>query len=26
VQEFYPSAAEQQLYELVSDYLMGDKL
>lgn len=26
VQEFYPSAAEQQLYELVSAYLMGDKL
>ncbi len=26
VQEFYPSPAEQQLYELVSDYLMGDKL
>ncbi|HEX3661371.1 MAG TPA: SNF2-related protein [Acidobacteriaceae bacterium] len=26
VQEFYPSAAEQQLYELVSEYLKGDKL
>ena len=26
VQEFYPSAAEQQLYELVSDYLKGEKL
>jgi superfamily II DNA or RNA helicase len=26
VQEFYPSPPEQQLYELVSDYLMGDKL
>ena len=26
VQEFHPSAAEQQLYELVSEYLMGDKL
>ncbi len=26
VQEFYPSPAEQQLYELVSDYLMGNKL
>ncbi len=26
VQEFYPSPAEQQLYELVSDYLMADKL
>jgi superfamily II DNA or RNA helicase len=26
VQEFYPSAAEQQLYELVSDYLKADKL
>ncbi|MBB5062462.1 SNF2-related protein [Granulicella mallensis] len=26
VQEFHPSAAEQQLYEVVSDYLMGDKL
>ena len=26
VQEFYPTAAEQQLYELVSDYLKGEKL
>jgi superfamily II DNA or RNA helicase len=26
VQEFYPSPAEQQLYELVSDYLMGERL
>ena len=26
VQEFSPSAAEQQLYELVSDYLKGEKL
>lgn len=26
VQEFYPTAAEQQLYELVSEYLKGEKL
>lgn len=26
VQEFFPSAAEQELYELVSDYLRTDKL
>jgi superfamily II DNA or RNA helicase len=26
VQEFSPTAAEQQLYELVSDYLKGEKL
>jgi hypothetical protein len=26
VQEFCPTAAEQQLYELVSDYLKGEKL
>jgi superfamily II DNA or RNA helicase len=26
VQEFYPTAAEQQLYELVSDYLKGERL
>jgi len=26
VQEFFPSAAEQQLYELVSDYLKSEKL
>jgi superfamily II DNA or RNA helicase len=26
VQEFFPSAAEQQLYELVSEYLKTDKL
>lgn len=26
VQEFYPSAAEQQLYELVSEYLKGERL
>jgi SNF2 family DNA or RNA helicase len=26
VQEFYPTAAEQELYDLVSDYLMQDKL
>jgi ERCC4-related helicase len=26
VQEFYPTAAEQQLYELVSEYLKGERL
>ena len=26
VQEFFPTAAEQQLYELVSDYLKGERL
>src|SRR6202022_3903682 len=26
VQEFFPSPAEQELYDLVSDYLKGEKL